>query len=473
MILSTCDLVLYNGNGGASYNTVALSGTIDDEGMGYGAVSFLIFGIQNGTPDGIALVCGGTVVEFLSYEGSFTATNGPAMGSTSVNIGVSETAGTPAGQSLQLEGTGAMGADFTWAGPATASSGDLNANQTMIPPPPPTGPTITFADVSTPDVCAEYTITRTWTATDACGNESVCTQVITVEGPAAATISCPANITIECDESIDPSNTGMATGTSDCNLVNTIGFWDVSTQGMTGCAQYEYEITRTWSSTDICGTTALCTQIITVEDNTPPVITCPANVTVDCGESLDPVDTGGASATDNCSIATNGLPPATVWINEFHYDNAGVDVGEFVEVAGTAGFDLSTCDIVLYNGNGGASYNTVTLSGTIDDEGMGYGAQSFLISGIQNGNPDGIALVCNGVVVEFISYEGSFTATNGPAMGMTSVDVGVSETSGTPSGQSLQLTGTGSVGADFGWTGPSGESPGTLNAGQNNDHATK
>lgn len=29
------------------------------------------------------------------------------------------------------------------------------------------------------------------------------------------------------------------------------------------------------------------------------------------------------------------------WINEFHYDNDGADSGEFVEVAGEAGLDLS------------------------------------------------------------------------------------------------------------------------------------
>ena len=83
----------------------------------------------------------------------------------------------------------------------------------------------------------------------------------------------------------------------------------------------------------------------------------------------------------------------------------------------------------------------------------------------KNGAPDGLALIGPSGVIEFISYEGSFTATNGPANGVTSTDVG-SETSSTPIGQSLQLTGTGSMAADFTWSGPSAESPGNLNAGQ-------
>ncbi|MBU1227576.1 MAG: ExeM/NucH family extracellular endonuclease, partial [Actinobacteria bacterium] len=95
-------------------------GTIDDEAAGMGALSFLRAGIQNGSPDGWALIDDtGAVIEFLSYEGSFTATSGTANGMTSVDIGVAEASTTPAGQSLQL-------IDDTWVGPADASPGDLN-----------------------------------------------------------------------------------------------------------------------------------------------------------------------------------------------------------------------------------------------------------------------------------------------------------------------------------------------------------
>ena len=61
--------------------------------------------IQNGSPDGLALVdAGGTLREFLSYEGVMTALDGPAIGRTSSDINVAETdntrcryvAGTPA-----------------------------------------------------------------------------------------------------------------------------------------------------------------------------------------------------------------------------------------------------------------------------------------------------------------------------------------------------------------------------------------
>lgn len=161
------------------------------------------------------------------------------------------------------------------------------------------------------------------------------------------------------------------------------------------------------------------------------------------------------------------MKASAVWINEIHYDNSGGDTGEGVEIAGVAGTDLTGWSIILYNGSGGAAYRTTALTGTIDDEGSGFGALSFSMSGIQNGAPDGLALVDgSNVVAEFLSYEGFFMATSGPANGMTSTDIGVSEMSSTGAGQSLQRFGNGSSATDFSWRGPLAASAGTLNEGQ-------
>ena len=82
-----------------------------------------------------------------------------------------------------------------------------------------------------------------------------------------------------------------------------------------------------------------------------------------------------------------------IFINEFHYDNAGADEGEFVEIAGPAGTDLTGWSVVLYNGNNGAMYGTLPLSGVLADLGQGYGTLVVPAPGIQNGSPDAIALV--------------------------------------------------------------------------------
>ncbi|MGB5246149.1 MAG: hypothetical protein WBN34_06345, partial [Woeseia sp.] len=135
----------------------------------------------------------------------------------------------------------------------------------------------------------------------------------------------------------------------------------------------------------------------------------------------------------------------TVFINEIHYDNDGTDSGEAIEVAGPAGTDLTGWSIVLYNGSNGAVYGTTDLSGVITNQQAGFGTVvvSYPSNGIQNGSPDGIALVNAGTVIQFLSYEGTLTATDGPASGMTSTDIGVAEASTTPVGESLQLTGSG------------------------------
>src|SRR4029079_13868270 len=88
---------------------------------------------------------------------------------------------------------------------------------------------ITTSDASTPGTCAnEYTVTRTFTATDACGNTATATQTITVEAntaPVCTTI--PAAATIECP--LTPSF-GTATASDACGAV-TITSADVTTNG--------------------------------------------------------------------------------------------------------------------------------------------------------------------------------------------------------------------------------------------------
>jgi len=78
------------------------------------------------------------------------------------------------------------------------------------------------------------------------------------------------------------------------------------------------------------------------------------------------------------------------------------------------------------------------------------------MSGLQNGT-DGIALVDNGDVIEFLSYEGSFTAMDGPAARMHSIDIGVFETNGSSEMQSLQRLEDGT------WIGPLDATPGFEN----------
>jgi endonuclease I len=160
---------------------------------------------------------------------------------------------------------------------------------------------------------------------------------------------------------------------------------------------------------------------------------------------------------------------ADVFINEFHYDNSGTDTGERVEVIAPSGTSLAGWTVVLYNGGDGRQYATLNLSGTAANQCGGHGTVvvNATTAGIQNGDPDGLALVdASGAVVQFLSYEGSFSAIDGPAAGRTSSPISTAETSTTPVGQSLQLAGSGSRAQDFSWQSPRASSFGSCNSGQ-------
>jgi 5'-nucleotidase len=137
------------------------------------------------------------------------------------------------------------------------------------------------------------------------------------------------------------------------------------------------------------------------------------------------------------SSTAQAAEPTAPFLSEIHYDNAGTDTGEALEIEAPVGFDLSGWQLALYNGNGGAVYNTRTLTGTVPDAGVVVA--TYPTDGVQNGAPDAVALVRpDGTVAEFLSYEGPLTAAGGPANGTTATDIGVAEGTATPVGYSLQ-----------------------------------
>lgn len=167
------------------------------------------------------------------------------------------------------------------------------------------------------------------------------------------------------------------------------------------------------------------------------------------------------------SLAHAQVPNA--WFNELHYDNTGGDTDEFVEVVveNSGSFDLSTFEVVLYNGRDKEEYDSEILNNfTIEDTENGFTFFSWSKSGIQNGAPDGLVLCHEGNLIQFLSYEGTFTASGGCADGETSTDIGVQEGGSTLESESLQLTGSGSTYVDFTWTGPVTATKGALNTGQ-------
>lgn len=142
-------------------------------------------------------------------------------------------------------------------------------------------------------------ITRTWTATDPGGNTATCVQSINVQDQSAPVFTiCPTSISVLTGQQNDLGITGQALATDACtaSAVSPVYTDDVSGLGLCGGI-----VLRNWSATDNCSNTATCAQTIQVADLTPPVITCPGAVSVNCGQQNNLGLTGQATATDNCS----------------------------------------------------------------------------------------------------------------------------------------------------------------------------
>lgn len=158
----------------------------------------------------------------------------------------------------------------------------------------------------------DYTIVRTWTVTDGCGNPVTQSQSINIEDAGQPTFDIPADTTVNCGTPIDTIALGTYSNVSDnCSTVLNISMADVVNNGT--CPQ-ERTILRTWTVADPCLNSVSKTQSITVQDTIAPTATFPADITVDCANAGNLNVTGIPTAIgDNCDTqATYSHLPDTL-----------------------------------------------------------------------------------------------------------------------------------------------------------------
>jgi len=151
--------------------------------------------------------------------------------------------------------------------------------------------TVVYNEVITGD--CPYTHTRTWTATDDCGNSIVATQIITVTDNVAPIFApIPAFIMVSCDE-IDEY---IVVAYDNCDMEVEVTVLN-ETIFSGGCLFYAY---RTWLATDNCGNTATIQQLIQIVDQVAPVLhNVPEDLELSCSEEI-PAPSADVFATDNC-----------------------------------------------------------------------------------------------------------------------------------------------------------------------------
>src|SRR5207244_3869446 len=142
-----------------------------------------------------------------------------------------------------------------------------------------------------------FDATRTWQATDGCGNNSSCSQKVTVVDTTAPVITCSStNKTVEQGTAwtFDAPTATDNSGTATITILSTV-------TNVTGHCGSTFDATRIWQATDACTNSARCSQTVTVVDTPAPVMKCSnTNKAVQCGNSWT---FDSPTATDNSGAA--------------------------------------------------------------------------------------------------------------------------------------------------------------------------
>lgn len=168
-------------------------------------------------------------------------------------------------------------------------------------------------------------------ATDVAGNADTCTFTVTVNDTEAPEVTCPAAIVVGTDSGVCEAvvNYPAVTATDNCPGAVTIVSSPVSGSTFTLGTTSVMAV-----ATDAAGNADTCTFTITVNDSTPPVITCPGDTTVsnDQGVCEAVVNYDMPTATDNCSI--------DMGITTTFNDNNGFN-GNMFDVEASGGDDVT------------------------------------------------------------------------------------------------------------------------------------
>lgn len=230
----------------------------------------------------------------------------------------------------------------------------------------------------TPDRSLDFTcadalvspVNVTFTATLCTGNSATCIVEVTVTDNQIPSITCPADITVDCGTSLDVSVTGNAI--IDDNCIG--GLMLSSTDDLPANINCGI-LTRTFTATDASDNENTCEQLITIEDNEVPVVTC-QNITVFLdagGNGTADLNSAIVLITDNCTVndfvilSTNpvfdcaDIGPNLFTVNVV--DNCG-NVGECqitIEVEDDIDPVITTCNNISINFNDAGSCDLIDV----------------------------------------------------------------------------------------------------------------
>lgn len=189
---------------------------------------------------------------------------------------------------------------------------------------------ISFSDTETPGACANgRIISREWTATDEDGNNSSCTQTITVvDNIAPVPPAAPANLLVQCAADV-PAPIDL-TATDNCSADITVSPTTVITPG--ACIN-DFVMVRTWTFDDGCGNISSVSQTINVTDDVAPLAPAPpVDLALQCADDVPPpID---LTATDNCEGAITVSPTTQITPGSSENDFVIIRTWTFADICG-------------------------------------------------------------------------------------------------------------------------------------------
>ncbi|XP_038074659.1 mucin-3A-like isoform X2 [Patiria miniata] len=183
---------------------------------------------------------------------------------------------------VEAAGEGIMNGTADWVEPVGTDNSEVTTNSYSPP---------LFLNIGSHEF--------TYTAVDSSGNEASCSFNVAITDGTAPEIDCPANI----DTDTDPQQSYATVMWNAPNVTDNSG--EVIEPVLSSASGSTFEIgnhTVEVTATDSHNNTGMCSFTVIVRDLEPPVITCPANMTVPTNASVDNVTLALpdlASASDN------------------------------------------------------------------------------------------------------------------------------------------------------------------------------
>lgn len=204
--------------------------------------------------------------------------------------------------------------------------------------------------------------TVSWVVDDGCGNISQCQHNIEIlpcpcPCPLEPVIACPPDLTIECNDSIHPDDTGWPTIVfEDCEDLETLTYsdeWDITNP----CHRI---LTREWIGIDSCEHADTCKQLIhLIDTENPVIISCPQDITVQ--GSYDSNGLCTANVDIDPVLAEDGCNKGSL---TYSYSISGATVGSGYDDASdifNAGISTIDWTITELCGNSSTCQTTVTV----------------------------------------------------------------------------------------------------------------